>query len=344
MVSCSRMMRVGAVFLQHVHRRLQYFGAALGIGADQELAAHVEGHADGKHHRVLVRGRSALFARPHQVFDDPDNLDGLIAPAVERLAQCAAIRIERVGHAAGDDRRRDGAGGVGLVQRFPFEEFVAVELASGHQVQAEGIEELIVRHVDRGVQILMGLLLVQADAAVPRTVVECHLVGHGSGLHAGEGAQCRQVGLGECFGIVVAADAGQLDAHDFLLGQTADAVHAFQPPVDQEQGVADDRAAQRDLDDDQRGGGLVPAQRGEDGADVHECAPGSCRSGRGARERELPRVQRPERRLDHWDLSWMAGVTWQARQAGSRPASTLARIARPKVVSSITGSRCASSA
>src|SRR3546814_8840269 len=70
----------------------------------------------------------------------------------------------------------------------------------------------------------------------------------------------------------------QLYAHDFVLGHAADQVDPLDAVADQEQGVADDRAAQCDLQHDQRGGGLVPEQGGEDGAQFHDGVLGSRRS------------------------------------------------------------------
>ncbi len=48
------------------------------------------------------------------------------------------------------------------------------------------------------------------------------------------------------------------------LGDAARAVHAREALADQEDRVAHDRAGERDLDDDQRRGRAVPAQRRED--------------------------------------------------------------------------------
>src|SRR5690606_38552686 len=122
--------------------------------------------------------------------------------------------------------------------------------------------------------------------------------------------------------VLVRADAGELDADDLVLGHAGGAVHALQAPADHEQRVADDRAAQRDLEHDQRGRGLVPAQRGQDGTRSHWKSP----KGR------------------YCDLSCIAGASWQACHAGTRPASTLAKIASTKVVVSISGSRWTRSA
>src|SRR5690606_5414672 len=117
------------------------------------------------------------------------------------------------------------------------------------------------------------------------------------------------------------ADAGDLDADELVLGLPCRAVHALEAPADQEHGVADDRAAQRDLEHDQRRCGLVSAQGRKDGTQFHVDSP-----------------------VSYCDLSWIAGATWQACQAGNSPASTLARIASAKVVSSIDASRCRMSA
>src|SRR3546814_5236296 len=73
----------------------------------------------------------------------------------------------------------------------------------------------------------------------------------------------------------------QLNAQDFVLGHAADQVDPLDAVADQEQGVADDRAAQCDLQHDQRGGGLVPEQGGEDGAQFHDGVLGSRRSALG---------------------------------------------------------------
>src|SRR5690606_41651328 len=132
-------------------------------------------------------------------------------------------------------------------------------------------------------------------------------------------------------------------------------VDQVDPPdavADQEQGVADDRAAQRDRQHDQCGRGLVPEQGGEDGAQFHGGVLG------GAVGRTCVSDGGESRRLWHvgvvggvggvaptyWLLSWMAGVTCIACHAGMMPASRLAPTASTKVVSSISGSRCASSA
>jgi hypothetical protein len=115
----------------------------------------------------------------------------------------------------------------------------------------------------------VGLFLGQVDAAVPGAVVERHLVGDGRVLDAGQRAQRGEVGLRKRPCVVVGADAAELHAHDVRFVEAADAVDRFQPPADQEQRVADDGAAQRDLQHDQRGGGLVPAQRGKNGTKFH---------------------------------------------------------------------------
>src|SRR5690606_4462367 len=156
---------------------------------------------------------------------------------------------------------------------------------------------------------------------------ERHLVGDRGGLDPGEGAQRGQVAAGARVLLGVVADAGDLDAHQLVLDQAAGLADLGDAVADHEQRVADDGAGQRDLDDDQRGGGPVPQQGGKDGADVHV----GLRWGAG----------RPAR---YWLLSWMAGVTCMARQAGSSPASTLATTARTKVSSSMPRSRWASSA
>src|SRR3546814_3476364 len=102
----------------------------------------------------------------------------------------------------------------------------------------------------------------------------------------------------------------------------------------------------RSLQHDQRSGGLVPEQGGQDGAQFHGGVLGSCRSALG---RDAFRVgSKQGRRAQvrscraYCDLSWMAGVTCIACQAGITPASRLAPTARTKVVNNITGSRCAS--
>src|SRR3546814_16445038 len=51
---------------------------------------------------------------------------------------------------------------------------------------------------------------------------------------------------------------------DLVLGHAAYQVDPLDAVADQEQGVADDRAAQRDFQHDQRGGGLVPEQGGQE--------------------------------------------------------------------------------
>ena len=56
---------------------------------------------------------------------------------------------------------------------------------------------------------------------------------------------------------------------DLVLGDAARPVHALQPVADQEHRVADDRARQRDLEHDQARRPCVPAQRREDGEEVH---------------------------------------------------------------------------
>ncbi len=220
-------------------------------------------------------------------------------------------------------------------------ELVRVEAAALDQVQAKRIEQLLIAQVGGGVEGGDLLLLAQLDAAVPGRVAERDLVGGAGELHAGDAAQQAEVGVGQCLRIVVAADAGQLHAHDLVFGQAAGAVHALKTIADEEQRVADDGAAERDLDHDQRRGSLVPAQGGEDGADFHGGLPGKVHW--SGRRREAPRPAGSAEN-GYWDLSCRAGATWQARQAGNKPASRLAISARAKVVASIAGSRCANSA
>src|SRR3546814_5087473 len=98
---------VRAVALERGHRGLEHLGAAPGLGAQQVVAAQRVGHVDRENHRVLERGRAALVARPHQVVDDADDADRIVAPAVERLADGVLPGEQLVGHAAGDDDRWD---------------------------------------------------------------------------------------------------------------------------------------------------------------------------------------------------------------------------------------------
>ena len=76
---------------------------------------------------------------------------------------------------------------------------------------------------------------------------------------------------------VVLADAGELHADDFVLGDAADEVDSLDAVADQEHRVADDRAAQRDLEHDQGRRGLVAQQGGQNGAQFHGSSPNACR-------------------------------------------------------------------
>src|SRR5690606_27168722 len=106
------------------------------------------------------------------------------------------------------------------------------------------------------------------------------------------------------------ADAGEGEQPGLV--EAARAVHLLDPLEDDEDAVADNGQGDGHLQHDQEQAGLVAHQRAEDGTDFH----GS-----------LLRA--------YWVLSWVAGVIWQARQVGYRPASRLAASAISTVTATI---------
>ena len=251
------------------------------------------------------------------MLDHADHAAGHVAEHVDRLADRTLAREQFLGHDPGHDHRQRRRG-IGGVEHRRVDVLVGREVASGGQAHAECLQQRLVAHVQRGVERRVGLVGRQVDRAVPRRTAERQLHADGRLAHARDRAQCGEVGPGQRRGVVVGADAGHLHAHQFGLGDAGLALHAFDPVADHEYGVADDRAAQRDLQHDQCRGGLVAAQGGQDREDVHGGP--------------------------HCDFSWMAGATLQASQAGSSPASRLAETASTNVSTSIGASSCATAA
>src|SRR3546814_19274761 len=85
---------------------------------------------------------------PYTTLFRSDDADRIVAPAVERLADRALAREQLVGHAAGDDDGRDRHVAVGCVEFRPLDELVGGELADGHNLRPERVEEMILAHVD----------------------------------------------------------------------------------------------------------------------------------------------------------------------------------------------------
>ncbi len=160
-------------------------------------------------------------------------------------------------------------GGV-LLHVFQVGEFVALEVAAGHQLQAHGIQRTFHGEVLRGVEVGAFLVGDQRQAGVPGVAPERQLVDRHCVLHPRNGTQRSQVFAGTGGGIDLLADAAQPHFQQLLFGNAAGLVDLLQALADQEQRVADDRAGQRDLQHDECGGGLVPAQRAQDGSDIHD--------------------------------------------------------------------------
>src|SRR5690606_3437853 len=152
------------------------------------------------------------------------------------------------------------------------------------------------------------LIAIEAGAHVAGTLAERDAVGGAGGVHAGDCPQRAEHARVEV-GAVAAVTAAEHERAQRVFIHAAVDAHQVQAAGHQEEGVAQHRAGQRDLEHDQGRGDAVTTERGEDRFDVH----GPSQS----------------------DLICNAGAIRLARAAGSIPASRLAATAIAKVAANI---------
>ena len=255
-----------------------------------------------------------------QPVDHADHAAGRIAPYVDVLADRAPPREQprrqRAAQKHGGHLRRLAR----YVQGVLALVLVRVEAAALDHAQAQGRQQAAIVHVVGGGEDGVGLARAQVDARCPDIVAVGQLVDAGDRADPGHGGQGGGVLAPHRIAVAVRLQAADAEVDQLVLDDAAVAAHLPGAVADHEDRVADDRAAQCDLQHDQRRGGLVPHQDREDGTDFH----GSC--------------------SPYWLLSCSAGGTCIARHAGNRPASRLAPSARATVSSNVAVSICASRA
>ncbi len=146
---------------------------------------------------------------------------------------------------------------------------VRVEAAALHHAQAQGGQQVAVVHVVGGGDDGVGLARAQVDARRPDVVAVGQLVDAADRPDPGDGGQGGGVLAPHRVAVAVRLQAADADMDQFVLGDAAFAAHLRGAVADHEDRVADDRAAQGDLQHDQRRGGLVPHEDREDRTDFH---------------------------------------------------------------------------
>ncbi len=259
---------VGVLLVECCDRGLEHLLALVRRGAQ---CIGTVGYPDRENHRIEAVGERAAVTRRHQVLDHAD--DGgrrlFLAPDVDALADRALTREqplrERAAQQHGGHRWADLVGIEGAV----VDVLIGQEAAPFHHLQAIGLQQVAVIHVDRGMRGGAVLVCLQADIRAPDIAAVGDLVDACRRLYPGERSQRPHILQPQCIVIDIRQQAagGQVDQR--VIDNAALHAQLVHTVADDEYRIADDGAAQGDLQHQQQTGGLVAHQLVEGGQQFH---------------------------------------------------------------------------